>query len=407
MKCQWYTRLMRIAYCTNVRLPNERAHGHQIAAVVDALAGLGHDVEIFAPYRKNPIKASFQGYYGLQHPIPLHLLGSFDGIASAWTPGILGLTVTTALFGRALTAEIEKRTADFDLLFTRTPELLPALTELGKPVIVELHKIPRRGMRSFLRQLRKCRLIVTLTSPMRNALIEKGVTDVPIIVEGDAVDSALCRDLLPREEVRAQYSLPLELPLVGFAGQLESMGLSKGIPELLEALHVLKKRGFDCHCVIAGGPDRVKDRIIADLAPELVSAVTFVGFIPHLAVPSLLSACDALVYPAPLSDHPFYVRDTSPLKLFEYMACGRPIVAADLLPLRDVLSASNSFLYPVGDSEAFASALKEALVDKEAASARAGVARTMVENFTWDKRMTRILGAARLSADAVVGISST
>jgi hypothetical protein len=41
-----YTPCMRIAYCTNVRLPSERAHGHQVARVCDALAKLGNDVTI-------------------------------------------------------------------------------------------------------------------------------------------------------------------------------------------------------------------------------------------------------------------------------------------------------------------------------------------------------------------------
>lgn len=47
---------MRIAYCTNIRLPSERAHGHQVAAVCDALVKLGHDVTIFAPFRKTSLQ---------------------------------------------------------------------------------------------------------------------------------------------------------------------------------------------------------------------------------------------------------------------------------------------------------------------------------------------------------------
>ena len=55
---------MRIAYCTNVRLPSERAHGHQVAQVCDALAHLGHDVTIFAPYRDNEVTEDYWMYYG-------------------------------------------------------------------------------------------------------------------------------------------------------------------------------------------------------------------------------------------------------------------------------------------------------------------------------------------------------
>ncbi|MBP9850998.1 MAG: glycosyltransferase, partial [Candidatus Peribacteraceae bacterium] len=179
---------MRVAYCTNVRLPSERAHGHQIAKVTEALKDMGHEIEIFAPYRKNIIDQSFESYYGLTSPIRLHHLGSTDGIAAWWAPGIIGLKLTTYLLGNNLRGILKSRPKDFEVIYTRTPELLPYVTGLGIPVILELHRIPRIGKRRFLRLLRSCKLIVALTSPMRQALIDMGVSDVPVIVEGDGVD---------------------------------------------------------------------------------------------------------------------------------------------------------------------------------------------------------------------------
>ncbi len=384
---------MRIAYCTNVRLPNERAHGHQVAKVTQALYGLGHHVEIFAPFRHNPIDQNFAAYYGLSSPIPLHQLGTIDGIAAWWAPGVAGLKLTTFLFGNALKGMLKKRARDFDLIYTRTPELLPVLTSLKKPVILELHKIPRVGQRSFLRHVRKCRLVVALTNSMRAALVEMGVSDVPVVVEGDAVDLHDFEMLPTAADTRKGLGIPEGLPLIGYAGQLESMKLSKGIPELLDALAELKKRGFDFRAVIAGGPENVKQRFVDELQPSLRDCVTFTGFLPHAKIPTLLTACDVLVYPAPKSKNPFYVRDTSPLKIFEYMAAGRPIVTADLPPIRDVLDETMAAFNPPGDAEKTADAIREALAHPEHAAKRARIARTHVENFTWDKRMERIIRA--------------
>lgn len=388
---------MRIAYCTNVRLPSERAHGHQIAKVTETLRDMGHEIEIFAPFRKNTIQQSFESYYGISSPIRLHHIGSIDGIAAWWAPGILGLKLVNFLFGRALRNLLRTRKKDFDAIYTRTPELLPYVTGLGIPVIVELHRIPRMGINGFLKQLRKCRLIVALTSPMRQALIDMGVSDVPVIVEGDGVDLHDFEDLPNADDTRSSLGVAKGEPLIVYAGQLKSMGLSKGVPELLKALDVLVRRGLHFRAVIAGGPEAEKHRFMDGLPDDLRSHVTFTGHLPHLKIPTLLTAADVLVYPAPKSDHPFYVRDTSPLKLFEYMAAGRPIVSADLPPIHDALDPTMATFCPPGDGDALASAILHVLEHKEEALQKARQARSHVEQFTWQKRMERICKAARLT----------
>lgn len=387
---------MRIAYCTNVRLPNERAHGHQIARVTDAMALLGHSVEIFAPFRKNPIEQDFESYYGIRHIIPVHYLGSFDGIAAWWMPGVVGLKITTALYASALKMELGKRKIEFDILYTRTSEILPAIISIGLPFILELHRIPRRNQKRFVKLARKANLIVALTSPMRAALLELGINDVPIIVEGDGVDLSVFTDLPSRAECRALFSLPQETQIIGYTGQLESMGLSKGIPELLAALLSLERRGLEFHAVIAGGPEEVKDRFVANLPEELVSHVTFLGYISHQRIPTLLTACDVLVYPSPKSNHPFYIRDTSPLKIFEYMAAKRPVVSADLPPVRDILSDKIAYLCLPGDGEALAESIRSALIHKEETQDKVQTAYGEVMKYMWDKRMERVLKSVRL-----------
>lgn len=357
---------------------------------------MGHDVEIFAPYRKNVIEQSFEAYYGITSPIRLHHLGSTDGIAAWWAPGIIGLKLTTYLLGRNIRSVLSARAKEFDVLYTRTPELLPYVTGIGIPVILELHRIPRIGTRRFLRLLRSCKLIVALTSPMRQALIDMGVSDVPVIVEGDGVDLHDFEDLPSAKDTRTSLGVPDGIPLIVYAGQLTSMGLSKGIPELIAALELLHDRGLEFRAVIAGGPESEKEKLVASMSDGLKPRVNFTGHIAHLKIPTLLTAADILVYPAPKSDHLFYVRDTSPLKLFEYMAAGKPIVAADLPPLRDVVDLSTVTFCEPGSVESLAEGMLTILERKDEALKKAKHARAHVEQFTWEKRMERILKAARL-----------
>ena len=392
---------MRIAYCTNVRLPSERAHGHQVARVCDALANLGHAVEIIAPRRcDNPVQEDFWTFHGVDRRVGLTYTSSFDGIACRLTPGPLGLALTTWSYAHYARHKILE--GNFDLLYTRTPEILPMLLSSKIPVILELHKLPRFRRSTFVRRCNRCKLISCLTSPMRNELVSWGVDSERVIVEPDAVDLARFAILEgealndPNSEAPIRLSAPGSAgnrtrATIGYAGQLESMGLSKGIPELLDAFTIFRTQNPAARLMLAG-PRTPNDALMRRI--ETSPGVTYRGLLSQVQIPAFLSACRVLAYPAPASRHPYYIRDTSPLKLFEYMAAKKPIVTADLPPIRDILGETTAIFCRPGDPADLARAIAEVLDHPEEASKRAARAWERVQEHTWEKRMRRILGAA-------------
>lgn len=375
---------MRIAYCVNVRLPSERAHGHQIARVCDALIKLGHEVEIFAPYRKNPIKNDYWSFHKANKAVKLTYLGTFDPIDS-FVPKFLQLFLLNFAFKRQLRKNLQMQ--KFAILYTRSPALLETLLETEMPVILELHTLPKRGTAKFVRLCNACRLVVCLTTPMRNELLKLGVTQEIVTVEPDAFDLSAFSGVL--KSVSPTKFSRFTDPAIGYAGQLSSMGLPKGIDELLSAIKLLRSSGRKVQLLIAG-PEPKDQALLTSL--EKADGVTYCGFLPQSAVPDFLAACSVLVYPAPASDHPFFQRDTSPLKVFEYMAARKPIVAADLPPLRDIVSEEIAFLCRPGDPQSLADAITQALDHPEEAKVKADRAWQKVQNFTWEKRMGRIMG---------------
>jgi glycosyltransferase involved in cell wall biosynthesis len=181
---------------------------------------------------------------------------------------------------------------------------------------------------------------------------------------------------------------------VYYVGQLYSW---KGVDTLIRAAAEYPEAEY----VIVGGteddgagePDVQR---LAALARELHvhERVRFTGWVPYREVARMLR--DAAVTVVPLPDSAFGRYFTSPLKLFDYMAAGVPIVASDLPSLRDVLRHEyNALLVPPGDHVALAAAVRRLRSDRALAERLGTQARSDVQQYSWDARAVRLLDVIR------------
>jgi glycosyltransferase involved in cell wall biosynthesis len=162
----------------------------------------------------------------------------------------------------------------------------------------------------------------------------------------------------------------------------------KGVDVLLRALAQLPHvRGL----IVGGHPAEEDLQRLQALGGELglTDRVRFTGQVPRDRVPQLLEQADVVVMPhtsTPLSE-----RHASPLKLFEYMAAGRPIVASDLQAVREVLrDGENSCLVRAADPDALASGIAKVLSDVDASERIARTAFSDASDYTWDRRAERL-----------------
>ena len=375
---------MKIVYATNVRIPSERAHGRQIAHVCRALWNLGHDLEVVAPYRENVVEQDFWTYERLSKDVKLTYLGTTDYIKKRW-PGVIKLWAMNRMLRRALPALVADR--EPDVLYTRSPALLPALIATGVPVILELHQLPRFARHLFVEECNACVRVACLTSPMRDVLLRWGVRKDVLVVEGDAVDLDRFENLPSQAKARSKWNLKTDRIVVGYVGRLTTLGKEKGVKTVLEA--VAKDKRF--FAFIVGGPEDDK-KTYENMAAKLgltEDDVLFAGEIPAADVPASLSACDVLAMPFP--DLPHYRTHMSPLKMFEYMAADRPLVTSDLPTVRDVLSEENAVFCEPDSTASFLKALAWIAEHPDQAKGRAAAAAALVKRHTWQERMARIL----------------
>ncbi|MCA9370798.1 MAG: glycosyltransferase, partial [Candidatus Peregrinibacteria bacterium] len=177
---------MKIAYIAHTRFPTEKAHGHQVARVCEALTALGHDVTLIAPGVHNEVRESYTTYYHLTHVFPLKHLPTKDALLSPVIPGRFAMRCTMQSYGKELKQYLREN--DFDLLYARSPLVLAPILASHMPVVLELHTLPRVRTQKFVKQCMHCKRIVCLTTPMKDELVSWGVNEEHILVEGDAVD---------------------------------------------------------------------------------------------------------------------------------------------------------------------------------------------------------------------------
>ncbi|HSP90745.1 MAG TPA: glycosyltransferase family 4 protein [Vicinamibacterales bacterium] len=385
---------MRIRYFADIRFPLDRANGVQTMETCHALACRGHEVHLVVrPDSAEPPRDPW-AYYGLA---PVGAL-TIERVRVPTAPAARRAAYVAHSVWRSLGR------SRADVVLTRDLTIAGLLVRLPPavrpPVVYESHGFAPAVGEDLPQMLSTARDL----SPAKRRRLEARERLVWTRAGGYiTITAALARELEGRfgprprlavvpdgarvpavEDVGLRRTTGTDGPVVGYAGHLYPW---KGLDVLVAAIERLP----GVHALIVGGlagePDLERIRALAGrLAP---GRVTFAGQVDPPRVAGLLRQADVLVLPnTPGRVSAAY---TSPLKLFEYMASGRPIVASDLPALREVLRPDeNAVLVEAGNAGSLAAGLARVLGDAGLATRLAAQAREDVREWTWDRRAERI-----------------
>ncbi len=368
---------MRIVLAANARMPTEWAHGVQIAQMAEAFARLGHEVELLVPDRPESRGQEVAAFYGL---LDCFRVRRVSDLGAVHRRPLGQLPQRLSYVGAALTRLAARQP---DLLLSRD-EVLAALARPRALALYELHKLPSRRLRVWAACARGASGVVSTNSWKRELLVQRyGLDPARILVAPNGTDV---------ERIQAAAALPLrerlgiasDTKLVLYAGHLHAW---KGVEHLVAAAPLLPE---SVHIVVLGGRDEDLARFRAAHAGPRVHLP---GPVPPAEVAGWLKAADLLVLPN-IGTDPESRFQTSPLKLFEYMAAGRPILASDLPSVREVLDERCAWLVVPGSPAAIARAAQEALADPVEAARRAAAASVRVQGRSWSARAQAILDFA-------------
>ena len=396
---------MTILYAADIRFPLERANGVHTMETCAALAARGHAVHMLvrpdtaspardplAYYRVSP-KADIQIEQApVIGPAPLRRIGYLARMSIrvlqrrrwdvVYTPELI-LASAALRWPAARRPPVVYESHNFRPAFAANlPDLVTGLPAAGQ---LKLRRLWRRERRVW----RGADGYVATTQALASELEARFGPRSRAITAPNGVRIDPAR----RYEARCRGDKP---PVVAYAGHFYPYN---GAHLLIEALALLPGvRGL----IIGGHPRDAADgeRLRAlTSARGLTERVTFTGLVPPDQVVPHLREADVLVQP--LIDAP-YTRYASAMKLFDYMAAGRPIVAFDLASTREVVAdGRTACLVEPGSVEALAAGIRDVLADPVLADRLAHAAFEEVANYTWAHRAARI---ERLLAE-VVGAS--
>lgn len=268
---------------------------------------------------------------------------------------------------------------------------IPHILEVNAPLAAEENRYRDLRLGGLARAaerwiLRRADRVVVVSEALARFARQQGVAAERILVLPNAIDPCLFHPKRDGHRVRESLQLGGDF-LIGFSGTLKPW---HGVAHLLRALAGTRTTAPRLKLLVIGdGPEREP---LAGLARELGIAdrVTFAGAVRHERVGEYVAACDVLTAPyGPLEDHWF-----SPLKVGEYLALGRPVIASAIGQVGETLGeAQGVVLVPPGDEQSLAAAITELAEDPARCEALARAAATATA-WTWTALARRILSAA-------------
>lgn len=358
---------MKFLYLANVRLPTEKAHGAQIMKTCEALAKEDMLAALVVSNRKSRLTEDTFAYYG----VDTHFLIEHAAVLDTVHWGFLGFLLETFSFVISALSFIRKYPDA--VLYGRDEIVLFLISLISKRRVVwESHtgswNIAAR------RLAKKEHALVVISQGLKEWYVRKGVPAEHIVVAPDAVDLADFAHTETPEQARSRLSLGNQF-IAMYVGRLDGW---KGTESVCEASEFV---GKDIQIVLIGG-EAAQVAFLKEKYPK----ARFLGSRPYAELPDNLAAADALILPTSAKSL-IGERFTSPMKLFAYLAAGKPIIATDIPAHKEILTDADAIFIQPDDPAALADALfRLREMSPEGLRRRGEASRVRAGEHTWEAR---------------------
>ena len=371
--------MRKLIYITNTRIPSEKANSYQSMQMCNSFAKIYDKVEMWVPdgintkemepYLNNPYN-----FYGIDKTFEIKRLFTID----YWWIHNLSLFVWSQMgaitFAMTVLLKLKKEDSSIPI-FTRDWYVLKVLL-FGKQrgliknkIFYEVHKYSERLIENY----KKCDGLIVINNYLKQLHQKKGIKN--ILVAHDGVNLEEYKNITDYKfENKEKYNLV-------YTGNLFKW---KGVHTLVDSLAYVDKK---VELIIIGGSNEVLNDFKEYIQKKELNNITIIGHIPKKDTIKYVQKADILFLPNSAKDKMSLY--TSPIKLFEYMASKRPIIASKLPSICEILEdKKNAILFEADNPKDLADKINWTLEND--CTDIVNQAYKDVQEYTWDKRAENI-----------------
>ncbi len=373
-------------------LPKAEAHLVQSTNAANGAANLGYStvlvyldkkleainpVNLTFPFRPRKAPEEIIKYYNLQDKLkvaPLPMPWPIDHLKNKFTNSN---TIATKYY---FPVHIFPQTK---LVHSRNWNLIKTAIKNGIPAIYEHHHHEDKQFEPEIVKSPFFKLAVTVVDTIRESMIKNGMPSEKVITLHNGFNrSFMIRQPEKIAAWREKLLINSRSQLVVYAGALQRF---KGIDVLIDVAAQMPNVQFAC----AGGKSTEVAHYQQLAQEKQVDNIIFLGYVLHEQLASLLQAADILAHPHCSGKAATF---TSPLKLFDYLASGNPIVATEIPSLKEFKNtpAITAWCEPDNPTK-FAECLKQILVTRPRKVEGYADIIEYVQQFSWENRAAKIL----------------
>lgn len=376
---------MKLIYISHWRFPSEKTMSPLIMKTCSELASSGFDVELWAPKRMNKEFKNIDAHQ--YHNVPknfeikkLPVIDLIDAIPFIGFP-LMVASFNFSLFIYSLIRNFSKKVIYYGHDF-RDLELISLLS---KNIFIEIHDFNKSNfniLNKFV--LRKIMgLIVTNKIKIEQFKKDFNLPDNKFLHQPNAVDLKMFEIEKSQNSAREILKLPKNEKIILYTGHLFSW---KGVDTLLSAAPLLDK---SIKVYFVGGTDEDIVSFKEKQKKLEINNVFIIGRVPHQEIPIWLKSADVLVLPNTAKEN-VSKYETSPVKIFEYMASGVPIVASDLPSIRNIVNEKMVYFFEADDSKSLSNKVIEALNNEKESFSKIQASLIEVKKYSWEIRTKNI-----------------
>lgn len=271
-----------------------------------------------------------------------------------------------------------------NIFYTRQDWVAFFLTLINKKVFFEAHDYDRNRLcLKFMSRLcsnRKNLTIITISEQLKKEFIEMKFKN-RIHVSHDGVDVEFYK---PSNTIKMREKLNIDLnkKIALYSGALRE---GRGVSKILDIAKIKPEIDF----FIFGGRDTKRLSFLKQKSKHLPN-ISFFGFVKKDILVQYMNAAD--IFLMPHQKNCDIIKFTSPLKMFEYLAIGKPIIASNFSVFREVLVDKENSLLAEHDSEDdFSKKIDFVLNDKNTYKILSNNALKSSKKYSWENRAKNIL----------------